>query len=405
MMQRADRRPEPTGVHRALYRLSAFLLFNRIVIRGTDLSRLSGSILFVALHRNGALDSVPYLPATPHAVYLLSAQLHRSALLRAVFPGIAVARQKDRERGIHTDGPDPLGMCVDHLRAGGRLFVLPEGTSTLGPRHLPFKPGAARIGAAVIAAGTALTIVPLAVHYERAWAWQSRAEVVVGQPIHFGAGSSVAQEKLSAVITECLEAIGVNVDSEEELRTRETLAFAATIGTGASYARSLKRLEGGVPHELSECLNTVQLTARWAGAWKFQELPLMPSSSLLREALELLVLLPIVGLMFVLNAPPLLLGTLASRWLPDDRNVVAFWRALVGIPAGVLWVIVMTLGLALSQGLWLSLVYLIVSAAGIRAVRRLKMRAVAVHNALFSPRIGPPMRELARHLAEYLRHA
>ena len=320
-------------------------------------------------------------------------------------PGITVARRKDRERGIRSDGPDAVRACVSHLTAGGSLFVLPEGTSTLGPRHLPFKTGAAQIASAVIAGGTPLTIVPLAVHYERAWAWQSRVEVVVGQTIHFEARTPAAPEELSAVISERLEATGVNVDSAEQLRTLESLAFAATTGSDASYSESLKRLEGSIPDALMEGLEAVQLTARWAGAWKFQELPLVPASSLLREALELVVLFPVVGLMFLLNGPPLLTGTLASRWLPDDQNVVAFWRALVGIPVGFLWVAGLTVGLALSEGFWVSFAYLILSAAGIRAVRPLKTRAVAVHNALLSPKVRTPMRELTRRLAQYLQHA
>ena len=385
---------------RALYRAAAFLLFNRIEIRGADLSKLSGAVLFVGLHRNGALDGVAYLPAAPKAVYLVSAQLHRSAFLRAFFPGIPVARRKDRERGIRGDGSDAVHACVDHLSRGGRLFVLPEGTSTLGPKHLPFKAGAAQIASAVIARGTALTLVPLAVHYERAWAWQSRVEVVVGQPVHFD-----ASEEPEAVISQLLETTGINVSSEEELRTLETLAFASTRSMRVTYADALKQFERGVPDELKKTLDDVQLTARWAGAWKFQELPLMPESSLLREAMELLVLSPAVGLMAFLNAPPLLLATLASRWLPDDRNVVAFWRALVGIPAGVLWAAIMTAALALSWSAWAALGYVLLSVAGVRAVRALKMRAVSVHNALFAPKVGPRMRELTGKLAECLSHA
>jgi 1-acyl-sn-glycerol-3-phosphate acyltransferase len=233
MISRANRQSEPSSAVRAAYRLASLLLFNRVEIRGADLSCLSGAVLFVGLHRNGALDGMSYLPAAPKAVYLVSAQLHRSALLRAIFPGIAVARRKDRARGIGTEGQDAVGACVDHLIRGNRLIVLPEGTSTLGARHLPFKPGAAQIAAEVIASRALLTIVPMAVHYERAWAWQSRVEVVVGQPVHFDARSPFEP----AVIAELLERTGVNVQSEEALRTIETLAFAGAIATGASYSQ------------------------------------------------------------------------------------------------------------------------------------------------------------------------
>lgn len=388
---RAERPLPPSKALRVFYRLTAFMLWNRVTIRGATLADLSGPVLFVGLHRNGALDGIPYLPAAPDAVYLISAQLHRVALLRPMFPGIPIARRKDRERGIHAAGPDALSICVDHLRAGGRLFVLPEGTSTLGPRHLPFKPGAAQIASAVPGA---LTIVPLAIHYERAWAWQSRVEVVVGKPVRAEAASP-------ELISELLETTGVNVESEERLRVLETLAFAGTLSAKASYAETLERWEREVPQELREAFESVEVTARWTGAWKFQELPLIPTSSLLREALELVALLPLVGSMVLLNAPPLLLTALAGRWLPDERHVVSFWRTLIGVPTFLLWGTVV----AMSKGPLFALVYLLLTAVGIRVVRPLKMRAVAVHNALLSPRIVPPMRDLLRKLAGHLNHA
>ena len=211
---------KPSGLHRTLYRMAAYVLFNRITIRRSDTATAPQPILFVGLHRNGALDGVPYLQAAPEATYLISAQLHRSALMRALMPGIA-----------------------------------------------------------------------------------------------------------------SLEATGVNVDSEQILRAVEALAFAGTLGTDHSYAQNLKRLERNIPTELRTNLEEVWNTARWSGAWLFQELPLVPSHSLLRESLELLLLFPLVAAVLVLNAPVCLLASWASRRLPDDLNVVAFWRAAVGLPA------------------------------------------------------------------------
>lgn len=47
-----------------------------------------------ALLGDGVLDGIAYLEAVPNAAYLVSIQLHRSLLGRAMFPGIAVARAK-----------------------------------------------------------------------------------------------------------------------------------------------------------------------------------------------------------------------------------------------------------------------------------------------------------------------
>jgi len=389
-------------LHHLLYRVAAVALFERIVIRGKA-PEPSGATLFVGLHRNGAIDGIAYLPAAPKAAYLLSAQLHRSIWLRTLFPGITVVRQKDRARGMEGDNRGSLDVCVDRLMSGGSLFVLPEGSSTLGPRHLPFRPGAAQMAAAVLSAGRALTIVPLAVHYECAWAWQSRAEVVVGEPLRLE-GVPAGVEELAGLITGALESVGVNVASEAELRTLEALAFIATLG-GFDYSAALKRLEGAAPEGLRESLDALQATARWSGAWSFQDVPLVPLKSPALEALTLLALAPLGTLAILLNLPPLLLGALAARWLPDGRNVVAFWRALVGLPCAALWAAGVTLTLLVHGAPWLALGYIALSTVGLRLIRPLKMRAVAVHNALFAPKVTRPMRALAYAVAEHLRHA
>jgi 1-acyl-sn-glycerol-3-phosphate acyltransferase len=395
-------RLEPSRLHRLVYRLAAAALFDRIVIRG-EVPESSGPILFVGLHRNGAIDGIAYLPAAPKAAYLLSAQLHRSIWLRALFPGIAVARQKDRARGMEADNRSALDVCIARLMGGGNVFVLPEGTSTLGPRHLPFRPGAAQIASAVLSAGRTLTVVPLAVHYERAWAWQSRVEVVIGGALRLEGGPAGVEE-LTELIAGALESVGVNVASEAELRRLEALAFIATTG-GIPYSAALKQLEGAVPESLRESLDALQVTARWSGAWSFQDVPLVPLRSPALETLALLALAPIVLLAVTLNLPPLFLGALAARRLPDDRNVVAFWRALIGLPSAALWAAGVCVGLLTKGSPWLALSYLVLSTVGLRSIRSLKMLAVAVHNALFAPKVVQPMRALAHALAEHARHA
>jgi 1-acyl-sn-glycerol-3-phosphate acyltransferase len=402
MLPRAIRRIEPSGLHRLLYRLAAAALFDRIVIRGES-PKASGPTLFVGLHRNGAIDGIAYLPAAPKAAYLLSAQLHRSIWLRALFPGITVVRQKDRAHDMEGDNRGSLEVCVARLVSGGSLFVLPEGTSTLGPRHLPFRPGAAQVASAVLAAGRALTIVPLAVHYERAWAWQSRAEVVIGEPLYLQ-GPSAGVDALAGLMTRALESVGVNVASEGELRTLEALAFIATL-SGWDYSAALKQLEGTIPEGLRESFEALQATARWSGSWSFQDVPLVPLRPLAWEALALLALVPIVAVSLLSNFPPLLFGALAARWLPDDRNVVAFWRALIGLPCAALWAVGVTLALLVNGAPWLALGYIVLSTVGLRWIRPLKMRAVAVHNALFAPKVIQPMRALTQAVAEHLRHA
>src|ERR1044071_7018805 len=129
---------------RTVWGLLAFLSFNRIrVVRAERLPR-GGPVLYVGLHRNGVLDGAAYLRVARRAEFVISAQWHRSLAGRLLFPGIAVARDKDRERGIKADNAGAFREALEHLAPGGQLLILPEGTSSLGPRHLPFQPRAAR---------------------------------------------------------------------------------------------------------------------------------------------------------------------------------------------------------------------------------------------------------------------
>ena len=66
-------------------------------------------------------------------------------------------------------------------RAVGR--ILPEGTSDLGPRHLPFKPGVARILERALSAGANVTVVPVGIFYTAADAFRSDVTVVHGPRI------------------------------------------------------------------------------------------------------------------------------------------------------------------------------------------------------------------------------
>jgi 1-acyl-sn-glycerol-3-phosphate acyltransferase len=385
----------PNFLHRAFYRLAAFLFFNRVTLRPAAGRPATGPLLFLGLHRNGALDAIPYMQATPHAAYLVSAQLHRAWLGRLAFPGIAVSRAKDRNRGIGADNDQANQRSVAHLVSGGQLFIMPEGTSTLGPRHLPFKPGAAHIAAAALAQGARLTVVPLAVHYECAWEWQSRIEVVLGAPIALwqpGPDGACDHQKIAQQVTAALEAIGVNVASEAELRFIEMLSYAATLGTKHSYSACLKHFEAGVPNHLRAAAVRLLELASQAGAKTHQGVPLVPLGPVALYLTAWLLLAPLMAAGFVLNLPPLAAGYRASRKLADDANVIAFWRAAIGLPVAALWATAMVIGLIAWGHALLALAYVALSLAGIRATYRFRKLSIALYNRLRAPQLAEPLR-------------
>lgn len=383
--------------HRLFYKIAEFLCFNRVTIRQVDRLPIAGAVIYLGLHRNGALDGVCYLRVAPHAAYMVSAQLHRSALGRLLMPGIAISRPKDRIRGISADNKEAVECCVGHLLSGGQVFIMPEGTSTLGPQHLPFKPGAANIALEATRRGATVTLVPVAIHYECAWQWQSRVEVVVGEPFRLSPADELSLDELMQRIATSLEQTGVDVKSEAELRFIEMLAYAATLGTDLSYANCLKRLASGVPPPLREQADKLKNMALRAHAMTHQGVPLVPISSNVPYVLAFLILLPLMTAFFVLNGPPLLAGYFASRKLPDDLNVVAFWRAAIGIPSGLLWCVA-TIVLLLCLGkIWVAVAYLGVTWAGISMFYRFRKLTVAVHNSICASQIRQSL--LAFHQA------
>ena len=383
---------------RRLVWFAAGQYFRRVRILYPERLPQHGPVLYVGLHRNGAVDGFLYHRVVPRAVFMISRQLRRSILGRLFFTGIEVVRDKDRAQDSAADrarNQAALEVCMRHLHEGGELFVLPEGTSDLGPRHLPFKRGAAHVAAAFLAQGGRLTIIPLGIHYERAWAFRSDVEIVVGEPV-----DTQMPDLLHERMTQALEAVGVNVASAAEQERVERLAYAATLGTAHSYFHALKTFEAGVPPGIASAFERLQEESDRSGLWRHQGVPLVPLAHpwLYALALPPLSILVLAGLL--LNLPPILCALAASRAFADGRNVIALWRILVGLPVLALWMIALAV---LAPMLFIA--YLMVSALGLIAFHRTKKLAIAVHNLIRGRVIRPQLHALHRQLDEAVRHA
>jgi len=263
--------------HRTLTRIISMTYFDRIeVIRHRDIPA-GEPVLYIASHRNGAVDGFVYLTVAPRAVPLVSRQWTSSPLGRIFLSGIEVVRRKDAgDRGRNTEA---LRQCSEYLLAGGEVLIFPEGTSSLRPGHLPFKSGAARIAREYLHARKQLTVIPLGVSYELPWAFRSRARVIVGSPIILHGAGPTGSPTLG------------------EIRTRIETALERTI------------------HEADQ--TTWGTPRSGASAW---------------------LAMPIVGLGMALNCIPLACGAWAGRVLPDDTNVISLWKILVGAPAFTAWI-------------------------------------------------------------------
>jgi 1-acyl-sn-glycerol-3-phosphate acyltransferase len=370
--------------YRCCHWLCVRIYFERLTVLHPERLPLGGPTLYVALHRNGAVDGFVYHQVVPRGIFLVSTQLLRGFFARLFFCGIAVARKHDEED--HSQNDDALRQCTQLLADGGGLFVFPEGTSSLGPRHLPFKSGAVRIALDALARGVPLRIVPLGVHYERAWAFRSKVEVVVGEPVSTELPAGLSElgrlKEMKRRMTAALESVGANFASSEAQQTAEGLAYAATLGTPRTYFDSLKSFEAGVSEPLLARWRELEPQLASRRALRHQGVPLFPVGPWLLYALLLLVLGPIVLAGALVNLPPLVAGWLAARKIADGPNVIALWRILVGLPLFVIWYGVVTIGLLFCGGWWWVLGYAVLTFAALKSLYRTKKLAVAVWNGL-----------------------
>jgi 1-acyl-sn-glycerol-3-phosphate acyltransferase len=347
-----------------------------------------GPVIYLALHRNGAADGFVYHSVLPRISYMIARQLRDNPFLRIFFGGIEVVRQKDIRPGEHIQALNKRAMqeCVDTLHANGELLIFPEGTSTLGPSHLPFKSGGVRIAAAFVASGKACPIVPIGVRYEQAWAFRSRAEVLIGKPIMT---QTTEVRELKHLCNPALKEIGVNVTSERYQKKIQKLACIATLGTSHSYYRVLKRFESSIPEALDKELSELELLFTKRRLMFHQGVPLFPMGARWPYALALMVCAPVVGIAVLLNFLPLAGAWFAANKFADDQNVVALWKILVGVPLAAIWALVLTLLSLIDGSPWLLLAYAGITSLGLSLFYRTRKLLITVHNGLLQPSLRP----------------
>ncbi len=379
--------------YRCFHRFCNWVYFARVSVVHAERLPQTGPVLYLGLHRNGAVDGFVYHGILPRAEFMISTQLRRNLLGRLFFDGIEVVRNK--EEGDPGVNEAALKQCVELLRTGGELFVFPEGTSSLGPRHLPFKSGAAQLLNEYLAGGRPIAVVPLGIHYECPWSFRSKVEVVVGEPISTGLAESLSLlgrvKELKRRMRTALESVGINVESEAYQETIQRLAYVATLATPRSYFKMLKTLEASVPGTILGAWQTIEPGIAASKLLTHQGVPLVPMGPVWWYAFGLLALGPVVVAAVLLNLPPFVAAWWAGKKFPDDGNVISLWRILVGIPLFGLWMLLLaTAASATGSMMWFG-IYAAGTIAGLKLYYRVKKLAVAVHNGLRHPALRPQM--------------
>lgn len=345
----------------------------------------------MGLHRNGAVDGIIYRRLLPQAHFLIAARLRKSRIGKLFFHGIEVVRSQDP--GNRSGNAQTLARCVELLRQGGSVFFFPEGSSTLGPTHLPFHTGAMRVAQDALACGVSLQVIPLGIHYEAPTHWQRDVEVVVGPAISTDLPPNLTSREqvdlLHRRMTDALKGVGVNVPEAHFLAQIETLAYAATLGSGRTWFESLKALERGIPAPIQTAVADLERVAADRHLWRHQGVPLFPIGHGWLYLLLWLLLAPLVGGAVLLNLLPLAVGLVAGRTLADEPNVITLWRAMTGIPLFLLQLLLLLLASLLFGHLAWFAIYGLITLLGLRTYYRFTKLTVAVHNALRHPDLRP----------------
>ena len=200
---------------RAVLKVALGAFFRRVAVDGLDRVPATGPVLIVSNHTNAFVDPLLLLtrirrPVTLTAKSTLAANPLLRPLMRA-FRVVLLARRQDGEQDAQGNAA-ALGRVVNVLRAGGAVYIFPEGVSHSDPSLRPFRTGAARIALDCLGAGAAggaasssdLKIQPVGLHFERKQRWRSEAVAIVGEPwsvrawaaAHAGAGAAELTERL-----------------------------------------------------------------------------------------------------------------------------------------------------------------------------------------------------------------
>lgn len=366
--------------YRILLRATTRIYYRRVrVVYLAPIEIGEGPVLFLGLHRNGAVDGMLYKSVFPRAVFVIARRLLRSWFARLYFTGIPVTREHDDDVASRRDNPQSLAAAADHLASGGQLFILPEGTSDLGPRHLPFKPGAGKVIDSVLERGVTPLVVPMGIFYESAAAFRSDVCIVVGRPIDLTfrpvpADGRARVDEIMSRITTSLEAIAVEAEDSATLHRIETLSALAEDELGEARWR-IQRMLMSRAHDLAVAAYPVPSALDRAGVPRFSK------HGPLWNALWLALQLSIVSAALLLNAVPVAGAWVAGRRLADAPNTIALWRILVGAPLAFAWLLgVATLGIAL-RSIAVPVVYAVVTALGLVVYPELCVRWPMLRNS------------------------
>ena len=171
---------------RWLVRKALHVYYPCIKIEGRERLPAGGAVLFVANHPNSLLDAaVIGFTAQRPVHFFAKAPLFDvpvfGALMRAL--GMVPAHRGQDDKASVRKNLETLDVGAKYLVRGEAVGIFPEGKTHDREGLEQVRTGAARIAAAAVASGAAVTVIPLGLNYERKEHFRSSIWVRVGEPI------------------------------------------------------------------------------------------------------------------------------------------------------------------------------------------------------------------------------
>lgn len=353
--------------------LITLIYFRKISLYGKENIPANGAVLFIGLHKNGAVDGFVYNRVLSPVTFMLAAQLRRNPIIRLFFDGIEVTRDKDKEVRSNIAA---LKKCISFLEQGGRLFVFPEGTSTLGPAHLPFKEGATILASRFdFSKGIPLTVIPCAAFYDDPTHLGGKAEIVVGKPMVFT--QSMQRPNIHAVFTRALEEVGIDYSSVEQQQITQQAAALLSLYGDQPYHFFLRKIYENESYYQAAATTLAELSN--SSLWQYKGVAIFPRS-IIGSFWTWLITAPFVFYAFVWNLLPVCAGWYCSKKFADDVNVISLWKI---IPAFTLWLLLTVLEIILIPQI--TVLSLAVSLLGFIVYGAWKKHTVSLYNWICKP--------------------
>lgn len=373
-------------------RLITLVYFRRVELYGKENIPARGPVLFIGLHKNGAVDGFVYYRTLAPVEFMLAAQLRRNPIVRLFFDGIEVTRAKDK--GVHSNIA-ALKKCISFLEGGGRLFVFPEGTSTLGPTHLPFKEGAAILASRFDFSKGPLTVVPCGIFYDDPTRLGGKAAVVADKPLVLTA--PLERREIQLQFTRALEAVGIDYPDAQHQHTTEQAAALLALYGEVPYCVFLRKLRDDA--SLYRQAETTLKQINQPGLWHYKGVAVFPRS-VVNSLWTWCITAPFVCYAFLWNLLPVCAGYLGAQKGADDENVISLWKIIPSFTLGLI--------LTLAELLWcprLTVLSLAVSLLGFMVYGAWKKHTVSLYNWVRRPAEMKKFNGLRKELYEKAVHS